>query len=345
MAFPSLWAGPVRNFRDRAVIQVPDRRPSPVVPKLATAPGRNGFVMSYGTAPISSPQSGAGRRLGSWHLLFARTVLTGTGGGGVVEDVPLPRPRPSLWLEPHTFRETAGPDFNSAEVTNTPTDCNQRLQAIAVIDLPRLIGPDACGGGDIVRLHAVMPVGNGSRIELRPAPILRCPFAESVAGWLREEAAPQADKLGAPLRAVETNDAFECRGRNRVAGGKLASTERPMLSTCARSLADGRILGLTDVKAAKEFRDEMRDSACRRFTTVLGPGSDSYHESHIHLDLIERRKGFRMCQWERTPKPEITAQGSAQGTPQSGDQVTDQVPLPVPRPAIADSRPRQSRKL
>ena len=90
----------------------------------------------------------------------------------------------------------------------------------------------------------------------------------------------------------------------------------------------------------------MRDSACRRFTTVLGPGSDSYHESHIHLDLIERRKGFRMCQWEvRTPKPEITAQGSAQGTPQSGDQVTDQVPLPVPRPAIADSRPRQSRKL
>ena len=73
-----------------------------------------------------------------------------------------------------------------------------------------------------MRLHAVMPVGNGSRIELRPAPILRCPFAESVAGWLREEAAPQADKLGAPLRAVETNDAFECRGRNRVAGGKLS---------------------------------------------------------------------------------------------------------------------------
>ena len=192
--------------------------------------------------------------------------------------------------------------------------------------LPRLIGPDACGGGDIVRLHAVMPVGNGSRIELRPAPI-------------------QADKLGAPLRSVETYDAFECRGRNRVEGGKLSEHGKAnAVDLRSFTLADGRILGLTDVKAAKEFRDEMRDSACRRFTTVLGPGSDSYHESHIHLDLIKRRKGFRM--WEvRTPKPEITAQASSKDTPQSGDQVTDRVPLPVPRPAIADSRPRHSRKL
>jgi hypothetical protein len=276
----------------------------------------------------------------------------------VAEDVPLPlpRPRPSVWLEPHTFREAAGPDFNSTEVTNAPTDCNQRLQAIAVIDLlPRLIGPEACGGGDIVRLHAVIPAGNGSRIEIRPAPILRCAFAESVAGWLRDEAAPQADKLGSPLRAVETYDAFECRGRNRVAGGKLSEHGKAnAVDLRSFTLADGRILGLTDVKAAKEFRDDIRDSACRRFTTVLGPGSDSYHESHIHLDLIERRNSFRMCQWEvRTPKPEVTAKASTQGTRQSSDQVTepvtgqvtDQVPLPLPRPAIADSRPRHSRKL
>ncbi|HET9686745.1 MAG TPA: extensin family protein, partial [Pseudolabrys sp.] len=279
--------------------------------------------MSYGTAPISSlqraPISRRWRGLAPGHLLFALLFLTGAGGGGAVaEDLPLPRPRPSVWLEPHTFREAAGPDFNSTEVTNTPTDCNQRLQAIAVIELlPRLIGPDACGGGDIVRLHAVMPAGNGSRIEFKPAPILRCAFAESVAGWLRDEAAPQADKLGAPLRAVETYDAFECRGRNRVAGGKLSEHGKAnAVDLRSFTLADGRTVGLTDVKAAKEFRDEIRDSACRRFTTVLGPGSDSYHESHIHLDLIERRKGFRMCQWEvRTPKPEITAQAGAQGTP------------------------------
>jgi len=59
-----------------------------------------------------------------------------------------------------------------------------------------------------------------------------------------------------------------------------------------------------------------RETACHRFTTVLGPG-DPNHESHIHLDIIKRRGGYRMCQWEvRVPPPPI--------------------PLPRPRPAEAD---------
>jgi len=47
-----------------------------------------------------------------------------------------------------------------------------------------------------------------------------------------------------------------------------------------------------------------RDSVCRRFTTILGPG-DRYHSGHIHLDVTTRRDGYRICQWEvrvRTPK-------------------------------------------
>jgi len=30
---------------------------------------------------------------------------------------------------------------------------------------------------------------------------------------------------------------------------------------------------------------------------VLGPGSDWYHEDHIHLDLMERRNNYKLCQW------------------------------------------------
>ena len=47
----------------------------------------------------------------------------------------------------------------------------------------------------------------------------------------------------------------------------------------------------------------MRQSACARFTTVLGPGSDKDHETHLHVDLAERRGGYRMCQWI-LPEPE-----------------------------------------
>ena len=72
------------------------------------------------------------------------------------------------------------------------------------------------------------------------------------------------------------------------------------------------------MKVDQALRQGLRDSACRRFTTVLGPG-EAHHNGHIHLDAIQRRGGYRICQWEvRTPPPAV--------------------PLPRPRPAIADAR-------
>jgi hypothetical protein len=259
-------------------------------------------------------------------LLLALLWLAGAGSGiAVAEEVPLPRPRPPLWIEPQSFREAAGPDFNSADVSSEPTECDKRILTIAAVEpLPRLIGPDACGGSDMLRLAAALRP-DGTRIEIKPAPVLRCEFAESVAAWLRDEVAPRIDKLGASLRTVETYDDFECRGRNRVTGAKLSEHGKGnAVDLRSFALADGRSIGLTDTSVAKEFREEIRDSACHRFTTVLGPGSDAQHESHIHLDLIERAKGYRMCQWDvREPaKTEVAAQ----------------VPLPPPRPAIPVAR-------
>jgi hypothetical protein len=266
-------------------------------------------------------------------LLIAFLWLAAAGCGiAAAETVPLPRPRPPLWVEPQSFREAAGADFNSVDVTSAPTDCDQRLQAAAVIEpIPRLIGPDACGGDDMVRLKAVTLAG-GTHIELKPAPVLRCTFAESVASWVRDEAAPRAGKFGSVLSAVETYDDFECRGRNRVAGAKLSEHGKGnAIDVRAFVLADGRALGLTDVTVAKEFRNEIRESACHRFTTVLGPGSDSHHEAHIHLDLAERRQGYRMCQWD-VREPSVT-------------EVAARVPLPTPRPATPGAAANHERKL
>jgi hypothetical protein len=52
---------------------------------------------------------------------------------------------------------------------------------------------------------------------------------------------------------------------------------------------------------------------------VLGPGSDGYHEEHVHVDLAERRGGYRICEWD-VREPGETA---------------DMVPLPRPRPIDA----------
>ena len=80
---------------------------------------------------------------------------------------------------------------------------------------------------------------------------------------------------------------------------------------------NGTVLELTDPQVSKDFRVGLRKSTCARFATVLGPGSDGYHENHVHVDLAERAGGRRLCQWEvREPGEEVEA-----------------VPLPVPRPS------------
>lgn len=254
----------------------------------------------------------------------------------VQSPVPLPRPRPPKakpspwtpradWREPRSFREAAGPDFKPAGVTSEPSACRSRLEEFAVIAaMPRLIGPGACGGGDIVRLDAVKLPGD-LQVQIKPAPYLQCAMAEQVALWVRDDTAPQIAATGAVLREVMTYDDFSCRGRNRKSTGKISEHGKAnALDVRGLTFTDGRFAMLTDTKWAKDVRAHLRKTACARFTTVLGPGSDGYHEEHIHLDFVQRRNGYRICQWEvRDPPPP---------------------PLPPPPPKIAQSDKSESKK-
>jgi hypothetical protein len=277
-------------------------------------------------------------------LWLAGVSLAAGAAVAVAQEPPLPRPRPPqppIWAEPRSFREAAGPDFKTTEVTSEASDCRRRLEAFAtVVPLPRLIGPGACGGSDMVELGAVL-LADSTRIAFKPAPVLRCAMAEQLALWIRDDAAPRVSKTGEVLRVVETYDDFSCRGRNRVAGARLSEHGKGnAVDVRAFTFAAAKPVLLTDMTASRELRDGLRESACGRFTTVLGPGSDGYHEGHIHLDLTERRNGYRICQWTvrvPPPPPEPAAAGAQiDGKP---------VPLPVPRPRMADVPVRGKRKL
>jgi hypothetical protein len=165
--------------------------------------------------------------------------------------------------------------------------------------LPSITGLGSCGAEDVVRLDAVV-LKDGQRIALAPAPTLRCPMAEAVARWVREEVAPAAAiTFGGPVRTIVAGASYECRGRDRVAGAKLSEHGRAnALDLRGLTLANGTAVDFTDKAVLKEFRELIRQSACTSFTTVLGPGSDAYHEGHIHLDLIERHGNYRVCQWD-----------------------------------------------
>jgi hypothetical protein len=236
-----------------------------------------------------------------------------TCGFAAAKRIPLPRPRPAEIARPEPPAEA------STEEPAPPSACRLRLTAELAIapSLPALIGPGECKVEDVVRLEAVL-LADRNRVAVTPPAILRCSFAEAIVQWVREDLAPAVRAFGGPLRSVDNYAAYDCRGRNRIIGAKLSEHGKAnALDVRSVKLASGSVIELTDPAANKDFRERVRKSTCARFTTVLGPGSDGYHENHIHVDLAERAGGHRMCQWDvREPGEEP-------------------VPLPQPRPAAA----------
>ena len=281
--------------------------------------------------------------------LFLILLIALSAGIAAAEDIPLPRPRPGPDFVP--FAESARPYFDPAELTAAPSDCRLRLDMIAVVEaVPRLIGPGECGGIDVVRLRAVL-LPDKTSIALNPPPELRCTMAEKVATWIRDEVAPMFSAAGPPLHSIENYNSYECRGRNRVFGARLSEHGKGNALDIRRfKLADGKSVEPTDVNVAKEFRETMRQQTCARFMTVLGPGSDGYHESHIHIDLAERNGGFRLCQWDvrepppppaPPPAPEVALADAP--LPPNAEVVHVDVPLPQPRPALLGALHRRER--
>jgi hypothetical protein len=124
-------------------------------------------------------------------------------------------------------------------------------------------------------------------------------MAEAVTRWVHDDVAPTIATVGKLLRGVETLDSFDCRPRNGVAGAKISEHGHAnALDVRAFKLANGAAIELTDASIDKSLREKLRQSACARFSTVLGNGADAYHDSHVHLDLIERSNHHRICQWD-----------------------------------------------
>ncbi|UFX43529.1 extensin family protein [Bradyrhizobium sp. 41S5] len=241
--------------------------------------------------------------------------------------VPLPKPRPAeapaaadapAAAEPEppaaaappqaAPAEAAGPGetakpAEAAKPAEPPTPqlsaCRQALtEEIAIApSIPDIHGAGGCGGEDLVRLEAIV-LPDKHKVAVKPAAILRCKMASAVADWVRTDIAPLAQSLGGGISNLDNFDSFECRGRNRVAGAQLSEHGRAnALDVRAFGLANGKSISLTDRSVPRDLRETLLHSVCGRFSTVLGPGSDWYHEDHVHLDLIERRNNYRICQW------------------------------------------------
>jgi hypothetical protein len=143
----------------------------------------------------------------------------------------------------------------------------------------------------------LLSLSNG--IEVAPASLMACPVAESLARWMSEVVAPEAERQfqTAPTKLL-IGTSYQCRDQRN--GAKLSEhalgngvdvmgfefAKRSALTIAAQS----------ENSPEARFQSTIQKAACPIFNTVLGPGSDADHGDHLHLDLRQRKGDYRICQ-------------------------------------------------
>lgn len=144
-----------------------------------------------------------------------------------------------------------------------------------------------CSTLNTVRLAWLMSDDN--RLQISNLGPVTCPLANALSGWARfgvDRAARQM--LGSALVRIETMGSYNCRsvaGTARLSAHATANA----IDIAAFHLADGRRISITaDWNAGppseRAFLRVIRDSACKRFGTVLSPDYNASHHDHLHLE-------------------------------------------------------------
>jgi hypothetical protein len=186
-------------------------------------------------------------------------------------------------------------------------------------------GPGACG---ITYPFKVSALSEGT-VRMTNKVTLGCPMIPRVDAWLLETVQPAAELYFGTLVTDIRAGTYSCRTRNHQNGAKTSEHAfGNAIDVMSFRFSDGREItvakGWRGEPVEQDFLREVFVGACGHFTTVLGPGSDSFHYDHFHLDLArhDARGQRRICKPILKFEPRLD--------PNSG--VARQVPHP--RPAI-----------
>lgn len=225
---------------------------------------------------------------------------------------PAPRPAAPAAVPPPSVQPAERPALKAA----VPNDaCLTALKKLAKVE--RAVSPEAddpgCVARDPVRMSAIRT--EGTDVVVSGAPILTCRFATAFAHWTRDIAAPVAQgALDRRLTRIGTGPGFQCRRRNRAATGKLSEhaignaidiTAFRFATSKGENGGKARLPVVPyDRLDAEQVRylHAVRRAACGYFNTILGPGSDTAHATHLHLDLGRsyrkgelRKNPYKIC--------------------------------------------------
>lgn len=161
-----------------------------------------------------------------------------------------------------------------------------------------LRGKNGCG---ITAPYSVEQVIPG--VSLAPNSQLRCETALALARWTDTVVVPAAKALGdrTTLAQINHGSTYVCRRRNNASTGKMSEHAIGNAVDVMSFEFEGHDPIPVSPRAGdgtveEAFQRAVRGGACLHFTTVLGPGSNASHADHLHLDIIERKRGYRLCE-------------------------------------------------
>lgn len=187
-------------------------------------------------------------------------------------------------------------------------ECEQHMRALG-IQFTRhepIQGKNGCGVAAPYEISAV-----ADTVAIKPPAIIACETAIALAGWVKAAALPYGEKLpGNPaLTGLQNASGYVCRGRNNNPAAKLSEHALGRaIDISAFLFEDGSRITVEPRqrtgKPQEAYQKAVRFAACLHFTTVLGPYSDANHRDHLHLDIAERRGGYRLCDFPDLPDPD-----------------------------------------
>jgi len=186
--------------------------------------------------------------------------------------------------------------------------------------------------------RAPMVTGSIGPVEVKPPATLACPIVSALDQWISAAVQPAALRwFRRPVVEIKQISAYSCRGMN---GNPYAHISEHAfgnaLDIAEFILADGHAVsvqhGWQGTPEEQGFLHDVQAAACDQFTTVLAPGANVYHYNHIHVDLMRRSSGRRVCEPTAIPGEVVAERARARYAAAHGDSgVTGSIKSPRKR--------------
>ncbi len=234
-------------------------------------------------------------------MLAALALARAAAGEAMADEPPLPPPRPPEFAAP--AQAPAKPQ-SEARNEGAASTCLAKLiasGASAEAASAPATSVEGCGIDAPVRMSSITASG-GDVVSLPDRPLLACEFATVLADYVRLIVAPLGQAmLHAKVAGIETGPGYACRTQDRIAGAKISAHGHGLaVDFVAVALADKRRILIERQTGADEvsFVRAVRTAACGWFTTVLGPGANSFHANNMHLDIEQHGSSgsYRICE-------------------------------------------------